>query len=140
MGQPPQWGHFTSRVSVSITVAAPKSWAPWTDNDQETRIVPARYRRRAAPSHSSGFGAFVLALRDAGGFPTGRLPVADDQVARLARTASLTLTRSPRFALFAVALLTVKRNDRPMTIRVKVEDIGHELRSRSSSRAIRDLS
>jgi hypothetical protein len=28
MGQPPQWGHFTSRVSVSIIVAAPKSRAP----------------------------------------------------------------------------------------------------------------
>ena len=53
----------------------------------------------------------------------------------MARTASLTLTRS-RFAFFAVALLTVKRNDRPVTIRVKVEDIGHELRSRSGSDAI----
>jgi hypothetical protein len=57
MGQPPQWGHFTSRVSVSITVAAPKSWAPWIDNDQETQLVPARYGRRAAPSHSSGLGS-----------------------------------------------------------------------------------
>ena len=46
----------------------------------------------------------------------------------MARTASLTLARSRRSALFAVALLTVKRNDGPMTIRVKVEDIGHELR------------
>jgi hypothetical protein len=63
-----------------------------------------------------------------------------DQVARVARTASLTLTRSRRFALFAVALLTVKRNDRPRTIRVKVEDIGPELRSRSGSGAIRDQS
>jgi hypothetical protein len=26
MGQPPQRGHFTSRVSVSIIVAAPESW------------------------------------------------------------------------------------------------------------------
>jgi hypothetical protein len=51
----------------------------------------------------------------------------------VARTASLTLTRS-RFAFFAVALLTVKRKDRPMTIRAKVEDIGHELRSRSKVR------
>jgi hypothetical protein len=46
----------------------------------------------------------------------------------VARTASLTLARSRRSALFALALLTVKRNDRPMTIRVKVKDIGHELR------------
>lgn len=57
MGQPPKWGHFTSRVSISITVAAPKSRAPWIDNDQETQLVPARYGRRAAPSHSSGLGS-----------------------------------------------------------------------------------
>jgi hypothetical protein len=78
MGQPPQWGHFTSRVSVSIIVAAPKSWPPWIDNDQESQMVPARYGRPAAPSRSSGLGVFVLALRDAGSFALRqKRPVSD---------------------------------------------------------------
>jgi hypothetical protein len=103
MGQPPQRGHFTSRVSVSIIVAAPESWAPWIDNDQESQMVPARYGRPAAPPVLR-FRVFVLALRDAGNFAPGRLPVADDPVARVARAASLTLARSRRFAFFAEPL------------------------------------
>jgi hypothetical protein len=72
-------------------------------------MVPARYGHRAAPSRSSGLGSssWLCAMPVAS---AGRLPVADLRCSRL------------RF-------LTVKRNDRPMIIRVKMEDIGRGARS-----------
>jgi hypothetical protein len=71
MGQPPQRGHFTSRVSVSITVAAPKFWAPWIDNDQEMQMVPARYGHvqrplLAFPTRASAARMLVLADHERG--------------------------------------------------------------------------
>jgi hypothetical protein len=103
MGQPPQRGHFTSRVSVSIIVAAPESWAPWIDTIRNRRwfLLDTDALQRLPVLR---FRVFVLALRDAGNFALGRLPVADDPVARVARAASLTLARSRRFALFAEPL------------------------------------
>lgn len=47
MGQPPQRGHFTSKVSVSITVAFP-NFGPRLDNDLKTRIGSCFVRRSAA--------------------------------------------------------------------------------------------
>jgi hypothetical protein len=44
-------------VRLDHRSGSPNTWAPWIDNDQETQMVPARYGRRAAPSHSSGSGS-----------------------------------------------------------------------------------
>jgi len=41
MGQPPHLGHFTNKLSVSITAVAPNLGAPPVDNDLKTWIVPA---------------------------------------------------------------------------------------------------
>jgi hypothetical protein len=133
MGQPPQWGHFTSRVSVSIIVAAPKSWAPMDRQRSGIADGSCSIRTPCIALPFLRFRVFVLALRGAGSFAPGgcQSPMIRWHVWRVP---PLTLARSRRFALFAVALLTVKRNDRPMTIRVKVEDIGRSSRdSRSGS-------
>ena len=42
MGQPPQLGHFTSKMSVSITVAAPNSGSK-IGNDRKTRMVAQKF-------------------------------------------------------------------------------------------------